>query len=68
MSFYVFLREEVDVAIYEVGVGGEYDSTNVVEKPIVTGITALGIAVICGRPSHKAKITNLQTALCSHLL
>jgi folylpolyglutamate synthase len=43
MSFHVFLREEVDVAIYEVGVGGEYDSTNVVEKPIVTGITALGI-------------------------
>ena len=43
MSFHVFLREEVDVAIYEVGVGGEYDSTNVVEKPIVAGITALGI-------------------------
>ena len=43
MSFHVFLREEVDIAIYEVGVGGEYDSTNVVEKPIVAGITALGI-------------------------
>jgi folylpolyglutamate synthase len=43
MSFHVFLTEEVDVAIYEVGVGGEYDSTNVVENPIVTGITALGI-------------------------
>jgi folylpolyglutamate synthase len=43
MSFHVFLREEIDIAIYEVGVGGEYDSTNVVENPIVTGITALGI-------------------------
>jgi folylpolyglutamate synthase len=43
MSFYVFLREEVDIAIYEAGVGGEYDSTNVVENPIVAGITALGI-------------------------
>ena len=27
----------------EVGVGGRYDSTNIVPKPIVTGITALGI-------------------------
>jgi folylpolyglutamate synthase len=43
MSFHVFLREKVDIAIYEVGIGGEYDSTNVVEKPIVAGITALGI-------------------------
>jgi folylpolyglutamate synthase len=43
MSFHVFLREDVDVAIYEVGVGGELDSTNVVEQPVVTGITSLGI-------------------------
>jgi folylpolyglutamate synthase/dihydropteroate synthase len=27
----------------EVGVGGEYDSTNIIEKPIVCGITALGL-------------------------
>jgi folylpolyglutamate synthase/dihydropteroate synthase len=27
----------------EVGVGGRYDSTNIVPRPIVTGITALGI-------------------------
>jgi folylpolyglutamate synthase len=26
----------------EVGVGGEYDATNVFEKPVVTGITSLG--------------------------
>ena len=43
MSFHVFLREDIDVAIYEVGVGGELDSTNVVERPAVTGITSLGI-------------------------
>ncbi len=43
MSFHVFLSEGVDVAIYEVGVGGEYDSTNIVERPAVTGISALGI-------------------------
>lgn len=43
MSFHVFIREGVDVAIYEVGVGGERDSTNIIDRPIATGITSLGI-------------------------
>lgn len=43
MSFHVFISESVDCAIYEVGMGGEYDATNIIEKPAVTGITALGI-------------------------
>lgn len=43
MSFHVFMLEGVDTAIYEVGVGGKYDSTNIVEKPTVTAITSLGI-------------------------
>jgi folylpolyglutamate synthase len=43
MSYHVFLQEGVDTAIYEVGVGGEYDSTNIVDRPVVTGITSLGI-------------------------
>lgn len=43
MSFHVFISESVDVAIYEVGMGGEYDATNIIEKPAVTGISALGI-------------------------
>ena len=30
MSFHVFLKEEVDVAILEVGIGGTFDCTNVV--------------------------------------
>lgn len=30
MSFHVFLEEKVDVAIIEVGIGGEYDCTNVI--------------------------------------
>lgn len=33
----------MDVVILEVGIGGEYDSTNVIEKPIACGITALGL-------------------------
>ncbi|CAN3486275.1 folylpolyglutamate synthase [Diutina catenulata] len=43
LSFHVFMREGVDTAIYEVGVGGQYDSTNIIDQPTATGITALGI-------------------------
>ncbi|GES91256.1 FolC bifunctional protein [Rhizophagus clarus] len=43
MAFHVFMNENVDVAIMEVGVGGEYDSTNIIEKPIVCGVASLGI-------------------------
>lgn len=43
LSYHVFIQEKVDVGIYEVGVGGEYDSTNTVDVPAVTGISALGI-------------------------
>jgi folylpolyglutamate synthase/dihydrofolate synthase len=43
MSYHAFLQEGVDAAIYEVGVGGEYDSTNLVQRPVATGISKLGI-------------------------
>ncbi|KAF5321906.1 hypothetical protein D9619_000807 [Psilocybe cf. subviscida] len=43
MAYHVFLQSKVDATILEVGVGGTYDSTNIVPKPVVTGITALGI-------------------------
>lgn len=39
----MFLQEGVNAAIYEVGVGGEYDATNIVDCPAVTGISTLGI-------------------------
>ena len=43
MSWHVFLQEGVDVAVYETGIGGEFDATNLVERPIATGISTLGI-------------------------
>jgi len=43
MAFHTFLSEKVDVAIVECGIGGEYDSTNIIEKPVVSAITSLGI-------------------------
>lgn len=29
MAFKVFIEEKVDVAVIEVGIGGEYDCTNI---------------------------------------
>jgi folylpolyglutamate synthase len=46
MSFHIFLKEEVDITIYKVGVRGKYNSINVVERPIITDITALNIDYI----------------------
>lgn len=42
MAFHVFLEENVDVAIMEVGIGGYNDPTNLVPTPYVCGITNLG--------------------------
>jgi len=41
ISFLYFLDEEVDIAIYETGIGGRLDSTNVI-KPLATAITNVG--------------------------
>ena len=37
------MSEGVDTAVIECGIGGEYDSTNIVTAPTVTGVTSLGI-------------------------
>lgn len=43
LAFHTFIREKVEAAIFEVHHGGEYDATNVIQKPVVTGITSLGM-------------------------
>lgn len=43
LSFHVFAQEKCDSCIYEVGVGGEFDSTNIIEKPTACGVSLLGI-------------------------
>ncbi|KAI3389619.1 hypothetical protein SNEBB_001333 [Seison nebaliae] len=42
-AFYLFHKEKVDVTILEVGIGGRYDSTNIIQQPIVCGITFLDL-------------------------
>ncbi|KAI0011943.1 tetrahydrofolylpolyglutamate synthase [Xylariaceae sp. FL0662B] len=43
MSYHVYLQEGVDTAVYETGIGGEFDATNIVEHPVASGISSLGI-------------------------
>ncbi|XP_065878130.1 folylpolyglutamate synthase isoform X2 [Euphorbia lathyris] len=42
LAFKIFAAEKVDVAILEVGLGGKFDATNVIQNPIVCGISSLG--------------------------
>jgi folylpolyglutamate synthase len=39
----MFIKENVNVAIYETHSGGEFNITNIIEKPVVIGITIIGM-------------------------
>ncbi|SMN20211.1 similar to Saccharomyces cerevisiae YOR241W MET7 Folylpolyglutamate synthetase [Maudiozyma saulgeensis] len=43
LSFHTFLQEGCKSCVYEVGIGGEYDSTNIIERPVACGVSLLGI-------------------------
>ena len=43
LAFHTYMSEGVDAAVIECGIGGEYDSTNIITHPVVTGITNLAI-------------------------
>ncbi|OBS25954.1 hypothetical protein FPOA_06486 [Fusarium poae] len=43
VSFHTFIKEGVEAAIFETHHGGEYDATNVIEHPVATVITPLGM-------------------------
>ncbi|XP_054749705.2 folylpolyglutamate synthase, mitochondrial-like [Lytechinus pictus] len=43
VAYYTLVKEKVDVAVVEVGLGGEYDSTNAIWSPTVTGVSSLAI-------------------------
>ena len=59
MAFHAYLKEGVDTAIIECGIGGEHDSTNIIVKPSVTGITSLGI-------DHTAMLGNTIEEIAWH--
>lgn len=43
LCFIWFAEQNVDVAVLEVGLGGRLDSTNVINNPLVTAVTAIGL-------------------------
>ncbi|KAM0799424.1 folylpolyglutamate synthase [Usnea florida] len=59
MAYHTYMSEGVDTAVIECGIGGEYDCTNVLVKPTVTGITSLGI-------DHTAMLGNTIEEIAWH--
>ncbi|CAO2657210.1 Nn.00g033360.m01.CDS01 [Neocucurbitaria sp. VM-36] len=43
MALHAYLKQGVDSVVIECGIGGEFDSTNILTKPTVTAVTSLGI-------------------------
>lgn len=43
LSFHIFLGEKIDAIILEVGIGGEYDPTNIIRNTKTVGITTIGL-------------------------
>ncbi len=43
LAFLYFADSAVDVAVLEVGLGGRFDATNVVEQPLACAITTIGL-------------------------
>lgn len=43
MAFYYYNQEKVDFVALEVGLGGRYDATNVIDKPLVSAITSISL-------------------------
>jgi dihydrofolate synthase / folylpolyglutamate synthase len=43
IAFLHFAESEVDVAVVEVGMGGRFDATNVMDQPLACAITTIGL-------------------------
>lgn len=44
MAFLYFYAKNVDIAIVETGIGGKLDPTNIIETPLISVITSIGLA------------------------
>ena len=52
MMFYVFVHEKIEAAIVEVGIGGEYDCTNVIKCVSVNDHFVDVLHLSVGLPSY----------------
>ncbi|WP_262314733.1 bifunctional folylpolyglutamate synthase/dihydrofolate synthase [Lacticaseibacillus parakribbianus] len=58
IAFWFFAEQRVDVAVIEVGIGGDTDSTNVID-PLVSVITSVGL-------DHAKLLGNTLTSVATH--
>jgi dihydrofolate synthase / folylpolyglutamate synthase len=56
MAFEYFATQKVDIAIIETGLGGRLDATNVLERPLATVVTSIGM-------DHLAQLGNTLEAI-----
>lgn len=59
MALHCYLEQKVGTAVIECGIGGEYDTTNILVKPTVTGVTSLGI-------DHESLLGNTIESIAWH--
>ncbi|MDA0617258.1 MAG: Mur ligase family protein [Proteobacteria bacterium] len=56
LMFYIFEKEKADFNIVEVGLGGRFDATNVIENPLVSVITSISM-------DHQSYLGNTLSAI-----
>lgn len=61
-----FLYKQCDIVVLEVGLGGELDSTNVIETPDVAVITAIGLDHTNELGSTLPEIANAKAGIIKH--
>ncbi|KAK4507347.1 hypothetical protein PRZ48_001082 [Zasmidium cellare] len=59
MALHCYMKENVESAVIECGIGGEYDTTNILVQPSVTGVSSLGI-------DHEALLGNTISEIAWH--
>ena len=61
MAFLYFKDKNCDITVLEVGLGGRFDATNIIETPLLNVITSIGysdFASGCGKP-HLSRLLSL---------
>ncbi|KAL8711287.1 MAG: hypothetical protein Q9220_004184 [cf. Caloplaca sp. 1 TL-2023] len=58
-AFRLFTQQKVEIGVIEVGLGGRFDATNVIEHPLVTVITNIG-------EDHQSFLGNTIEEIASH--
>ena len=66
VGFEVFRRKKVDVVVLEVGLGGRYDSTNVIEAPLCSVITGIALDHVQILGNTLAEIAGEKAGIIKH--